>query len=179
MISCQNKNENKINKSKTVIEEKENKVEKILNEPLNIYDLKIQRNLLITSGVIPISETKRFCKTDSVGFFGFYTLIDKSSSERIGKLNIFTTVMPENWKLESNNEKFVSIETRSNKIKIWNIDFIGMSENELLDFIGERFHYKKGQLIYSSFDKFDGAFWIKNDTIEKLEIKRVCEKRND
>ena len=74
LISCQNRIEKKINKSKTVIEEKEKIIEKTLNEPINIYDLKTQRNLLITSGVIPISETERFCKTDSIGFFGLGSL---------------------------------------------------------------------------------------------------------
>jgi hypothetical protein len=149
----------------------------IFVEPLSIDELKSLEFLITTSGVVPDSDAKRLCPKDSVGFFGFYTLINKNTREQIGTLNVHTTEKPENWKYDSRIEKFASITLLNNDVKIWDRAFIGMSKKQVLDFIGHRFHYTKGQTMYSNFGVYDGSFWFTKDTVNKIEIKKTCFKK--
>jgi hypothetical protein len=149
----------------------------IFIEPISIDELKSLEFLITTSGVVSDSEAKRLCPKDSIGFFGFYTLINKNTQEYIGTLNVHTTEKPKNWKYDSRIEKFASITLLNNDVKIWDRAFIGMSKKQVLDFIGHRFHYTKGQNMNSNFGGYDGSFWFTNDTVNKIEIRRICLKK--
>ena len=124
--------------------------------------------------VVPHSDTSRFCNPTKNGFFGFYSIIDKKNDEQIGTLYIHTSDKPENWKSDSQNETFTSINLLSNDIVIWDSLKVGLTQSELNNFIANQFHYKKGQTVYSDFGKYEGIFTMRNDSIVKLEIKTKC-----
>ena len=150
-------------------------VEANLSEPIDIYELKTLSGLTTTSGIVTHSKTKNLCvQGDSLGFYGFYYLIDKSIGRPFGILKIHTT--DENWRFDSKNEKFAEITLESNKVAVWDSIKVGLSEQKLKEFIGDRFHYKKGTMIYSELDSYEGVFTILNDTIRKLTIKNDCKK---
>ncbi|PTB97261.1 hypothetical protein C9994_03535 [Marivirga lumbricoides] len=150
----------------------------VYDQPLIINEIKSLDNILFTSGIVPHSDTNRFCKPDSSIFFGFYILINKELDEQIGTLYIHTTDSPENWRADSKNEKFESIRLFSDDIVIWDSLKVGLSENELKQFVAKQFHYKKGQTIYADFDEFEGFFTIRNDSVVSLEINTKCLNKN-
>jgi hypothetical protein len=178
LITCNHKTDNS-EKSNVIINQDSSvyQSDSIFVEPVSIDELKSLEFLITTSGVVPNSETKRLCPKDSIGFFGFYTLINKNTQEYIGTLNVHTTEKPENWKYDSRIEKFASITLLNNDVKIWGKAFIGMSTKQVLDFVGDRFHYTKGQTMYSDFGGYDGSFWFARDTVNKIEIKKTCFKK--
>jgi len=174
-ISC---NEDKVsteikNEIKTI--DTIQKTKSKLSEPVDIVDLKSLEWLTTTSGVVPHSELKNLCvQNDSLGFYGFYFLIDKTVVRPIETLKIHTSQHNKKWNFDSKKEQFVEINLTSNKITIWDSIKVGLSEEKLKQFIGERFHYKKGTMIYSDLDSYEGIFIIANDTIIELTIKNKC-----
>lgn len=182
MISCINaeKNENKILNNDIFIADSLNvKSENILkknkefNYPVDLKKLLSEDFLETTSGVIPKSETKNFYKPFETGFFGSYTLLntnDTTEKRYIGNLIVFTTEQAENWRQDSENQFFVEIELEQPIIFVWDSISVGISENKLLDFIGDNFHYKKGTLIYSELGDYTCNFYIVADTIRQIKI---------
>ncbi|MGQ1788551.1 hypothetical protein [Saccharicrinis sp. GN24d3] len=146
---------------------------KTLDFPVNLKEIKALDFLTVTSGVVPTSETIKLYRPDTTGFFGGYNLINKNSNEYIGYLKVYTTDKPEAWRFDSNNEIFCAIELVQQDIAVWDIIKIGLKEDVLIGFIGQNFHYKKGQTIYADFGKYDGTFWITDGKISKLEIRRI------
>ncbi|MBN2348530.1 MAG: hypothetical protein JXJ22_06830 [Bacteroidales bacterium] len=147
---------------------------KKLGIPINLIEIKKLDFLTVTSGVIPISKTDKLCRLDTTGFFGEYTLINKNTNKIFGNLKVFTTDKPENWRFDNNNEIFSVIELIGKDISLWGELTVGQTESDLKEFIGQNFHYKKGQTIYADFGDYDGTFWINNGVIEKLEIRKIC-----
>ncbi len=146
-----------------------------LSDPIDIYKLKNLNGLNITSGVVTHSETKDLCvQGESLGFYGFYFLVDETIGKPFGVLRIHNS--DEDWSFDSKNEKFAEIILESNRVSVWDSIHVGLSEKKLKDFIGDRFHYKKGTMIYSELDSYEGIFTILNDTINKLTIKNNCKK---
>lgn len=143
-------------------------------DEINVYSLKTLESLTTTSGMLPISEYKDYCLTDSNEFLGTYTLIDKNVNRPFGLMVVRCSDNPNNWKFSTKNEELVSLKLTSDYLSLWDRIAVGMSEEELQDFIGKRFHYKKGQMIYSDFDKYEGVFWLDNGIIKKLEINLIC-----
>ncbi len=146
-----------------------------LSTPIEIYELKNLNGLTITSGVVSHSDINELCvQGDSSGFYGFYYLIDNSINKPLGTLKIHTT--DENWKFDSKHERFAEIILESNRVSVWDSIKVGLSEKKLNDFIGNRFHYKKGTMIYSELDSYEGIFVIQKDTISKITIRNNCNK---
>ncbi len=182
MVSCANKRKAEpestdlnIKQEKETIMLEINKSDS-LSEPVILEELKRPYQKYSTTGVLIHSEAEKLCPIDSTGFFGCYNLINKDNLEIIGELIVFTNDKPKYWHFNSKNETFISLSTQSSAIKVWNQSFINMSYSDLKVFIGERFHYKKGQTVYGDFGDFEGAFNLKNDTIFEFKINRKCKK---
>lgn len=147
-----------------------------LPEPLNINSLKNEDWLETTSGIVRKSESAHLCVSgDSIGFFGFYTLIDKKLQQRIGIIKIHTT--EQIWRKESPNERFAEIKLSSNKIAVWDSIKVGTHEASLMNFIKDRFYYRKDDMIYSVLDDYEGIFLLSNDTITEMTIRNNCQEK--
>jgi hypothetical protein len=183
-LSCQNRTQTNdlINIDTSIIIEDSNSSNASskaqLGLPVSLKDLKKLDCLTTTSGVIPKSETSKLCKPDTNGFFGEYVLINKNKNKIIGYLKVYTTDKPEMWRFDSENETFTAIELIGDEIRIWGKITVGTTEIDLEKFIGQNFHYKKGQTIYADFGDYNGTFCINNGKIEKLEIQIVCIDKN-
>ena len=145
-----------------------------LADPINISRVKALDFLTTTAGVIPEAEAAKFCPVDTVGFLGFYHLINKQTLKQLGMLTVSCGDKPENWRYDTKNERFVAIELNGNAIKVWDRELIGMTKELLLKFIGPRFHYLKGQTMFVDFGDYEGVFWLKGKVVYKLEIKKNC-----
>ena len=179
-LSCQirtDKNDNNMihSDAKTKSENLDSVTNIKLGVPINLKEIKTLDFLTVTSGVVPNSETNKLCKPDTIGFFGGYNLINKNTNELIGYLKVFTTDKPETWRFDNNNEIFSAIELTGQDVSVWDSIKIGLIENKLIEFIGQNFHYKKGQTIYADFGDYDGTFWIDKGKISKLEIRNICD----
>ncbi|MFD1552538.1 hypothetical protein DNU06_17190 [Putridiphycobacter roseus] len=182
LISCSgdySKNESEIKPKIEEVKCVESIIEVVsaLPNPINIVDLKNSKWLKTTSGIVTHSESRKLCiPNDSIGFYALYFLIDNAVDLPIGVLKVHTDEDNKAWKFVSANEQFVEIKLSSNKIVLWDSIRVGLSEKRLLSFIGERFHYKKGTVIYSELDSYEGMFTIISDTIMELTVKNRCEK---
>jgi len=142
---------------------------RVFEQPVDLYSIKNFKNTEFTSGV----ETK-ICDIETEGFFGSYGLIDMKESKPFANLIVLTTDQPEKWRADSKNEQFVSLELFSEKLIIWDSLRVGLTLVQLNNFIGEQFHYKKGQTVYADFDRYEGIFQARNDTIVSFELKTKC-----
>ena len=66
------------------------------------------------------------------------------------------------------------VEFQLNSFVYLDPEFIGMTKEMLLKFMGSRFHYLKGRTIYADFGEYEGIFWLKNKIIHNFEIKKTC-----
>lgn len=148
--------------------------EDLIGEPVNIVAIKTLQWAIFTSGVVSSTDSKRYCSDDSLGIYGFYFLIDKEIGAPIGKLIIHTRESAQNWRADNKDEEFASIELKSNKIKVWNKISVGSTEKDVLELIGENFHYKKGTIIHADIDNYSADFTIVNDTVNKIIISKTC-----
>lgn len=148
------------------------------SEPISINVIKDLDFLATTSGVVPISENKKFCKPDKDGFFGFYHLLNKNSDyQMMGILTVFTTDEPKSWKFGSSNEELTQLELETSDIQIWNGIHVGMNKTELImDFIGNKFHYQKDTLLYAEIGGYASSFIITSDTVSRINLTKTCEK---
>ena len=149
--------------------------EALFAEPINIGAIKQLGFITTTSGVVPIAEAESFCQQQNEGFYGFYHLINKTNNQMIGVLTIFTTDQPQDWKVTSKRESLFRIKLETNDIQVWDSISVGMNENNLSDFIGDHFHYKKGTTMYAELGDYKSNFTINSDTISRIEITRSCE----
>ncbi|MEM7551818.1 MAG: hypothetical protein AAF363_19210 [Bacteroidota bacterium] len=152
------------------IADKKTRQIRIFEQPVNLDSIKNLDNIEFTSGV----ETKT-CKIETEGFFGFYGFIDMERREPFANLIVLTTDQPEKWRADSNNEQFVSLELFSRKLIIWDSLRVGLTIAQLNNFINEQFHYKKGQTVYADFDRYEGIFQTRSDTIMSFQIKTKCD----
>jgi hypothetical protein len=178
LFSCKSRTENLTgNDSKQFNTEITSTSDSVFVDPISIDEIKNLDFITTTSGVIPKSETEKLCSTDTNGFFGFYTLINRFTNKQIGELKVFTADEPTHWKKDTENEKFAAIKVLSNEIKVWNLTLIGLTKSELNQITKDRFHYLKGQTMYVDFNGFDGTFNFRSDTVNTFEIKRTCLKK--
>jgi len=148
-------------------------LEASLPAPIDIQELKSRSSLSFTSGVLAENETKKLCVPgDSVGFYGIYFLIHEEVSRPIGHLKIHN--ISKEWQFDDPHEKFAEISLNSGEISLWDSIAVGLSERGLMDFIGQRFHYKKGSTIYAELDSYTGIFIIAQDTLSRLTIRNRC-----
>ncbi len=177
--SCSNQEFKKLNQPEN-LDEQNTQVESVkgyveLSDPINIVKIKNIDWLTTTSGVITHSEAKKLCfYNDTIGFHGFYFLIDKSIGIPFGMLKIYSEDKTGNWNFDNKNDRFVEINLKSNKIAVWDSIRVGLSESDLRKFIGNRFNYTKGSMIYSNLDDYTGVFTILGDTINELTIGLNC-----
>jgi len=143
---------------------------RVFEQPIDLDSIKNLNNIEFTSGV----ETKP-CEIETEGFFGFYGFIDMEEREPFANLIVLTTDQPKKWRADSKNEQFVSLELFSSKLIIWDSLTVGLTGTQLNNFIGQQFHYKKGQTVYADFDRYEGIFQLRNDTIQNFEIKTKCD----
>jgi len=143
--------------------------------PINIKELKNRFHEATTSGIVPHSEIKNYCIPDTTGFLGLYNLstIDTGFS-LIGTLTVFVTGKPEEWHYDNNSEEFAGIMIWSNKIKIWNEITVGSTKNDILGFIGNTFHYTKGQTLFCELGDYHANFTIIEDTVARISINKNC-----
>ncbi len=148
--------------------------------PVDIKKIKNFPDVFTTSGVVPTKESEKLCKQNSNGFFGRYILVHKQTSAKdpiFGQLIVYVTGSADNWKYDNSNETFAELTLTSSQIKLWDKIKIGTSENELLNFIGENFHYKKGTVIFSEINEYSLQCTILADTINKLTIGKYCREK--
>ncbi len=182
-ISCVNSeraNEKKIDSIKIEENNHQRDIEMFSEEicsPIEIEKLLNLEFLETTAGVLSPKESKKFCTQKETGFFGSYTLIqrdEKNENSFIGYLTIFTTDKPEKWRQDSKNQKFIEIELHHPTITLWEKIKVGISERELLKFIGNNFHYKKGKLIYSEIKPYTCEFEIESELVKSLKVGIYC-----
>lgn len=89
---------------------------------------------------------------------------------------VFYPGKAENWKFDTIDEILLELITESQSIKVWNKNLIGISVKELNEFIGQNFHYKKGQTYYADMGDYECIIYFKNELTYKLRIKRKCKK---
>lgn len=144
--------------------------------PIDIQKIKSLSNLTTTTGVLQHSATTEFCKPKASGFFGHYQLISKerSNNPRIGQLITYSTTKPENWKFNDATEIFVEIELFTPDIKVWETISVGTKEKDVLNFIGNNIHYKKGTLLYCNLGDYTANFIILGDSVNSIKVGKYC-----
>ena len=144
--------------------------------PVNIDSLKAQPWLETTSGVLSKREALLLCPKDTSRHFGRYFLIDRFDGKGpFGELTVHYSSESGNWLYLPNNDEFVGIVLRTDRISLWGELSVGDRESKILDFIGKRFHYKKGTVLVTDIGEFQCAFTILGDTVHELSVMRNCE----
>jgi hypothetical protein len=171
-----NSNADTLATNKTSVDSDSLQGNKTFGEPIDIKELKGLTFLTVTSGVLPHSESKTFCKPSDHKFFGHYQLIDKSDDKFgfIGQLVVSVPNKAESWTYENDYETFVEIKLESRKIIAWKEIGVGTKETHLKSFIGDNFYYKKGTTIYAELGDYTLNATIFGDTINKLTVGRYC-----
>lgn len=181
MVACSDygKPKNNIIESTT---NKDLKLEKKSNgynfqEPFDIQHIKTRANKSSTSGVVPHSQSKSFCKQLGTGFYGFYYLLmNDSHNGPVGLMTVYTNDHPNRWRYDTVNELLYSLELETKDITLWDSISIGMNKNDLLEFInGNTIDYNKNQIVTTLGD-FNSTFQISNDTVYHIKIERNCSK---
>jgi hypothetical protein len=146
---------------------------------IDVPNLKNSPYIVTTSGVLPKSETNKFCKIESErkGFFGFYELFDKNTYDYLGQLKVYTTDKPEKWKLDSENEIFVEIEIISNKIKLNENFGVGISRKKIIEFIGQNSYTLSEDTLETNIGSYIAYFTFKSDTVYWLKIGKYCKNK--
>ena len=146
-----------------------------IDPPIDITELKKLPFLTTTSGVLPISESENLCKPEVDGFFGHYYLINEDNNwVHIGELYVYAEGEPENWQYDTAIETFAKIKLLQSDIKVWDIIGVGTHEKDVIAFIGQNFHYKKGTILHADINEYSADFTILADTINRLTIRRNC-----
>lgn len=144
--------------------------------PMDLTVLSTTPHLSYTSGGSPANGT--LCDSTADGFYGFYSLIDTrvhSSNPYVGTLTIFRPGSDmSDWTPTDTNQLFRSVNLQSGMLTVWDSMRVGMSERALKHFIGDRFHYKKGPLLFAEIGGYDCSFSILGDTIHEIEVKVRC-----
>ncbi len=151
--------------------------EDFIELPIDIYELKKLPFLETTSGCVTISETKKFCRPDTAGFFGHYQLLNKTNPfdyKFIGQLIVYTTDKPGNWRFDTSNETFIEIELKSPVIKVWTGIGVGTTETELLDFLKHKNYYRQDSEIKAEISGYSTIFYLISDTVNYLKISKYC-----
>lgn len=176
LIGCFNPNQNGKNLQNSNLSEK-TEPDSIETEksktPVDILKLLNLNFLETTSGTLSKNERKRYLQANETGFFGSYELFYRHEDKEwsyIGYLVVFTTDKPDHWRQDSKNQKFIEIELEHPCISIWDTIRVGVSEKYLMKFIGNNFHYKKGNSIYAEIGEYSCDFTIINDTINRLKV---------
>jgi hypothetical protein len=149
------------------------------NFMIDVPNLKNHPFIVTTSGVLPRSETNKFCmaESESKGFFGCYQLFDKNSYDYLGQLKVYTTDKPEKWKLDSENEIFVEIEIISNKIKLNENFGVGISRKKIIEFIGQNSYTLSEDTLETNIGSYLAYFTFKSDTVNWLKMGKYCKNK--
>lgn len=146
-----------------------------LGAPLDIDSLESQEWLETTSGVLSDRETKDLCPKNASGHFGRYFLIDRGAQAMpFGELTVHFQSHPAEWRYRNHEDEFVSLMLRTDRLRIWDTLAVGDQRSKVLVFVGKRFHYDKGSLLYATIGEYGCAFKILGDTIHDLTITKTC-----
>lgn len=142
--------------------------------PFDISTIDNIENLYYTSGGSPANG--KLCDSTTNGFYGNYYLIDElNKKERAGIITIFREGADmSTWTPFDTTQKFRLINLKTNILTVWGKLQVGMNEEELKLFIGERFNYKKGTMIYADFGVYDADFRVLDNTLKEFTIKKKC-----
>ena len=58
-------------------------------------------------------------------------------------------------------------------MKIWDKISIGATKSDILEFIGNEFHYQKGQMLFCELGDYSVNFTIKEDIVTKIVIEKI------
>jgi hypothetical protein len=94
--------------------------------------------------------------------------------ERIRKLTIYTPRTAGTWRYADEDEEFVEISLRTNRIKLWNRIAVGSSTADLLEFFEGHPHQWQGSSIVASIGGYEGEFRIVGDSVQEVWVRRVC-----
>ncbi len=132
--------------------------------------------------VVNRSKVNPYCRSDTNGFFGSYTLLNTNSGQKVysnprelGTLISFVPNTPENWKQGKNVESFAEITLLSGDIKVWDSVGVGMNETDLLTFIGTNIYEKKENIISAELGEYSSSFTIDADTVSRIVIGKYCQ----
>lgn len=146
-----------------------------LGPPVNIDSLKAKAWLETTSGLLSKKESELFCPKNASGHLGRYFLIDRIEGKGpFGELTVYFSSEPGGWRYLPNTDVFAGLVLRTDRIAIWDSLSVGDPKSKVLDFIGKRFHYKKGAVLVANVGQFLCAFTILGDTIHDLSVTKSC-----
>lgn len=138
---------------------------------LNLPVIKKKYQEFSTSGILPKKEQKDLYKSDSIGFYGFYNLIDSLSMDLHGFLIVYNKGIPQNWRYDNTDDIFILLDYLKGDLTFFNGIKIGLKERELLEKLKDYFHYKKGTMIHSDIDNYSTDIYLENDTISRIKIE--------
>jgi hypothetical protein len=150
-----------------------------LEPPLDITSLSEVEQLDWNSGVA--NSKNEYCYNSSDGHYGFYSLIDKRKLKTnnideilVGRILIHRKKSKSVWTEKDTTQKIQRIELRSDILTLWQELKVGLSNEDLLNFIGDNFHYQKGTVLYAELPGYNCNFTILSDTIAEIIIDKKC-----
>jgi hypothetical protein len=141
---------------------------------INVSMIKTRYQKYSTSGVMPHTTSKDFCKPDSIGFFGSYCLVDSLLMRPIGDLDVFNKGNATSWRYDNQDDIFISLRNYQGDLTFFNGIRVGLSQDSLIKKIDSYFHYKKGSTVHVDIDKYYLDCQIKNDSISSITIRYNC-----
>jgi hypothetical protein len=138
---------------------------------LNLTTIKKKYQEFSTSGILSKKEQKDLYKPDSIGFYGFYNLVDSLSMDLCGFLVVYNKGIPKNWKYDNTDDIFILLDYQKGDMTFFNGIKIGQQELVLQEKLKDCFHYKKGTMIHADIDNYSTDLYLDNDTISRIRIE--------
>lgn len=150
-----------------------------LEPPIDITRLSEIKYLDWNSGVI--NSKKEYCYHSKNSHYGFYSLIDKRKINTnsideiiVGRIVINRKKSKSIWTEKDTTQIIQHIELKSDILTLWQVLKVGLSKHDLLNIIGDNFHYQKGTIIYTEMKGYNCSFSIKSDSISEITIDKRC-----
>jgi hypothetical protein len=95
----------------------------------------------------------------------------------MGRLTIYTPSTAGTWRYADEDEEFVEISLRTNRITLWDRIAVGSSTADLLDFLEGHPHAWQGNSIVATIGGYEGEFRMAGDSVQEVMVRRVCGER--
>ncbi len=145
------------------------------NQKINFKKLKSLYSKYSTSGVLPLRLQKQLCMPDSVGFFGFYNLIDSLTMKIIGEAIVFNPGHPNNWRYDNDEDILISLDYNEGEFLFFDHIQIGMRKSDLIKKLEAYSVIRTGRVIRTKIEDYHLEFYFNKETLSKIRVNFICE----